>query len=57
MNKKLLDNITGITVSPKKSFCILKIWLSSLEHQNVKKINKINNLPVHGCILRNINKL
>lgn len=50
--QKLLNNITGITVSPKKSFCILKIWLSSLEYQNVKKINNINNLPVHGCIFK-----
>jgi len=51
-DQKLLNNITGITVSPKKSFCILKIWLSSLEHQNVKKINTIENLPVHGCIFK-----
>ena len=51
-NYKFYNSITGITISPKKSFCILKIWLSSLEHQNVKKINKINNLPVHGCIFK-----
>ena len=28
------SNITGITISPKKSFCILKIWMKSLDFQN-----------------------
>ena len=50
--QNILDNITGITISPKKSFCILKIWLSSLKYQNVKKITEIKNLPFHGCICK-----
>ena len=51
-DQELLNSITGITVSPKKSFCILKIWLSTLKYQNVKKINEIENLPFHGCIFK-----
>ena len=51
-DQNILDNITGITISPKKSFCILKIWLSSLKYQNVKKITEIKNLPFHGCIFK-----
>jgi hypothetical protein len=51
-DQALLNNITGLTVSPKKSFCILKIWLSTLKFQNVKKIKEIENLPFHGCIFK-----
>ena len=31
---------------------ILKIWLSTLKYQNVKKIQDITNLPFHGCIFK-----
>jgi hypothetical protein len=27
-------NVTGITISPKKNFCIIKIWMSSCAYQN-----------------------
>jgi hypothetical protein len=33
-NKKFLQNVTGITISPKKKFCILKVWTSTCECQN-----------------------
>ena len=51
-DQDILNSITGITVSPKKSFCILKIWLSTLKYQNVKKIEEITDLPYHGCIFK-----
>jgi hypothetical protein len=27
-------NVTGITISPKKNFCIIKIWMSNCANQN-----------------------
>jgi hypothetical protein len=27
-------NVTGITISPKKNFCIIKIWMSTCANQN-----------------------
>ena len=39
-DKAFQDNITGITISPKKSFCILKIWMKSLDFQNPRVIMK-----------------
>lgn len=51
-DQDLLNSITGITVSPKKSFCILKVWLSTLKYQNVKKLKEITDLPFHGCIFK-----
>ena len=31
---KFQSCITGLTISPKKSFCIIKIWMSNLDFQN-----------------------
>ena len=41
--------INGITISPKKNFCIIKIWLNSCEEKvqnplNIKIIEDINNI-------------
>jgi hypothetical protein len=51
-NAELLQTITGITVSPKKSFCILKIWTSTLEFQNIKDINDIDGVSFQGCLFK-----
>lgn len=44
--------INGITISPKKNFCIIKIWLSSSEFQDPNFIVNINNLPKQGCLFK-----
>lgn len=51
-NENILKTITGITVSPKKSFCILKIWTSTLKYQNVKELNEIEGVSYQGCIFK-----
>jgi|TARA_B110001450_G_scaffold247640_2_gene262923 hypothetical protein len=51
-NKNLLQTLNGITVSPKKSFCILKIWTSSLKYQNVKELNEIEGVSFQGCLFK-----
>ena len=51
-NEKFLTTINGITVSPKKSFCILKIWTSTLDFQNVNVLNKIENVSFQGCLFK-----
>ena len=51
-NYKFQESITGITISPKKSFCILKIWLSSLKYQNPRVIEKIKGLDFRGCLFK-----
>jgi translation initiation factor 4E len=43
--------VTGISVSPKKDFCIIKIWTSSPTHQNPKMfISDIKGLVAQGCL-------
>ena len=49
---KFQNAITGLTISPKKSFCIIKIWMSNLNYQNPRKIRKIKNLDIDGCIFK-----
>jgi len=44
--------INGITISPKKNFCIIKIWLSTCNYQNADIITDIDGLPRHGCLFK-----
>jgi len=44
-------SITGCSVSPKKGFCIIKIWMSGTTHQNPLRIN-IPGLKPDGCIFK-----
>ena len=45
-------HINGITISPKKNFCIIKIWLDTTEYQDPIFIKQITNLPVQGCLFK-----
>ena len=52
-NESFVANVTGITISPKKNFCIIKIWMSICEYQNPKIItNDVANLPSHGSLFK-----
>jgi len=52
---KFLRNANGLTISPKRSFCILKIWMKSLDYNDPSKICDINDLNVHGCLFKRHN--
>jgi hypothetical protein len=51
-DNKLLSTITGITISPKKSFCIIKVWLSNCNMQSPHLLSEIPGLTVTGCIFK-----
>ena len=51
-NKDYNQYVNGITISPKKNFCIIKIWLSVCEYQDPDMIVDIPNLPKHGCLFK-----
>lgn len=44
--------INGITISPKKNFCIMKIWLSDTKHQDPQVITNIEYLTKHGSMFK-----
>lgn len=47
-----VKNINGITISPKKNFCIIKIWMNNCEFQNPALIINIKNLTNEGCLFK-----
>ena len=40
-DKDIMDNINGISISPKKNFCIIKIWLTEILDEDIRKVYKI----------------
>ena len=54
-DEDFVNNVNGITISPKKSFYIMKIWMSGTDKQNPKSINPINGLNSHGCLFKKHN--
>ena len=53
-NKTFVDNVTGITISPKKGFCILKVWLTSRQFQdpNIISAEVKQFLVPEGCLFK-----
>lgn len=51
-NKQHHDNINGITLSPKKKFCILKVWMKDCELKDPDIFVKIPNLDPQGCLFK-----
>jgi len=51
--ESFVANVTGITISPKKNFCIIKIWMSNCLYQNPAIItNEIRDLSSQGCLFK-----
>jgi hypothetical protein len=48
MNK----HVNGITVSPKKNFCIIKIWLDTCQYQDPSSLINLPNLQKQGCLFK-----
>ena len=49
---KKSKNINGLTISPKKNFSIVKIWLSDCSIQDPNNIINIQNLSKQGCLFK-----
>jgi translation initiation factor 4E len=52
-NIGFVNNITGITISPKKNFCIIKIWMKNCDYQNPGIITlEISGIIPQGCLFK-----
>ena len=52
-NVSFVNSVTGITISPKKNFCIVKIWMTNCDHQNPQIVTSdIRNLAPQGCLFK-----
>ena len=45
-------DICGATISPKKAFCIIKVWLTNTNHMNPRVLASITGLSKDGCIFK-----
>jgi len=52
VNREHSQNINGVTISPKKNFCIIKIWLSSCDLQDPNILITLPNMLKHGCLFK-----
>lgn len=51
--KSFVINVTGITISPKKNFCIIKIWMGNCNNQNPAIVTTdVNYIVPQGCIFK-----
>jgi hypothetical protein len=48
----LCSMVNGITISPKKNFCIIKIWLKNCENQNPDILNKKLCIEYGACLFK-----
>lgn len=44
--------LNGITISPKKNFCIIKVWLKNCSVQDPTVLHEIENLSTQGCLFK-----
>ena len=52
-NAQFVKNVTGITISPKKNFCIVKIWLKNCDFQNPSAVtNDVKGISPQGCLFK-----
>ena len=52
MPKANFENINGISLSPKKSFCIIKIWMKNCKMINPSIFQDIEHMDKNGCIFK-----
>ena len=51
-NSNVRSSINGITISPKKNFCIVKIWLANCNYQNPDVITNGLGISSQGCLFK-----
>lgn len=49
---KYESHINGITISPKKRFSVIKIWMDTCNFQNPDLVRDIPSLPKDGCLFK-----
>jgi hypothetical protein len=52
-NLSFVNCVTGITISPKKNFCIIKIWMTNCDNQNPTVVTSdVKGLIPQGCLFK-----
>ena len=51
-NKSFIPLVNGITISPKKNFCIVKVWLATCQFRDASIIRELHAVTPHGCLFK-----
>ena len=52
-NANFVNCVSGITISPKKNFCIIKIWMTDCNNQNPSIVTSdVKGLLAQGCLFK-----
>ena len=52
-NANFVSCVTGITISPKKNFCIIKIWMTNCSNQNPEIVTSdVKGIVSQGCLFK-----
>jgi len=52
-NMNFVNCVTGITISPKKNFCIIKIWMTDCNNQNPGIVTSdVKGISPQGCLFK-----
>ncbi len=52
VNRAHSQNINGVTISPKKNFCIIKVWLRDCSLQDPNILITLPNMLKQGCLFK-----
>ena len=52
IDKNHMELVNGITISPKRGFCIVKIWLKNCSLQDPNVVVDVENLVKVGCLFK-----
>lgn len=52
-NEEIMNNVNGLSVSPKKTTCILKVWMKNCNIKNISIFSKLKNiLNINECMFK-----
>ena len=51
-NMSVIPIVNGITISPKKKFSVIKVWMDVCLYQDPGIIRDVQNLPKEGCLFK-----
>ena len=49
-NELFMSKVCGITISPKRGFCIIKVWMTDCTHQDSTVIHEMDGITPRGCL-------
>ena len=45
-------DVNGVTISPKKNFCIIKVWMGSCRFQDASVMHDVKGITRTGCLFK-----